>query len=70
MLLYDSISGLSKEHMMSQRSKRELLVEIQSRYLKAKKAKLLNQYLGLNPAQLRRFIDKHVAQLWSTLCYE
>jgi predicted transcriptional regulator len=47
MLLYDSISGLSEEHMMSQRSKRELLVEIQSRYLKAKKAekqKILDEF--------------------------
>ena len=39
MLLSDSITGLSEEHMMSQRSKRELFAEIQPRYLKAKKAK-------------------------------
>jgi hypothetical protein len=47
MLLYGSISGLSEEQMMSQRSKRELLVEIQSRYLKAKKAekqKILDEF--------------------------
>jgi hypothetical protein len=47
MLLYDSIPGLSEEQMMSQRSKRELLVEIQSRYLKAKKAekqKILDEF--------------------------
>jgi hypothetical protein len=47
MLLYDSISGLSEEQMMSQRSKCELLVEIQSRYLKAKKAekqKILDEF--------------------------
>ena len=35
-----------------------------------KKAKLLNQYLCLNPADLRRHIDQHVAQLWSTVCHE
>ena len=34
------------------------------------KAKLLNQYLDLNPAELRRHIDERVAQLWSTLCHE
>ena len=34
------------------------------------KAKLINQYLGLNPAELRRHIDERVAQLWSTLCHE
>jgi hypothetical protein len=34
-----------------------------------KKAKPLNQYLRLNPAELRRHIDKHVAQLWSTLSH-
>jgi hypothetical protein len=47
MLLYDSITGLSEEHMMSQRSKRELLEEIQTRYLKAKKAekqKILDEF--------------------------
>jgi hypothetical protein len=33
------------------------------------KAKLLNQYLYLNPAELRRHIDVHVAQLWSTVCH-
>jgi hypothetical protein len=47
MLLYDSIPGLSEEHMMSQRSKRELLAEIQLRYLKAKKAqkqKILDEF--------------------------
>jgi hypothetical protein len=33
------------------------------------KAKLLNQYLYLNPAELRRHIDEHVAQLWSTVCH-
>ena len=36
----------------------------------AKKAKLLNQYLCLNPAELRRHIDEHVAKLWSTLRHE
>jgi len=35
-----------------------------------KKAKLLNQYLGLNPAELRRHIDEYVAQLWSTVGHE
>lgn len=33
----------------------------------ARKALLLNQYLQLNPAELRRLIDKRVAQLWCTL---
>ena len=33
------------------------------------KAKLLNQYLYLNPAELRRHIDNHVAQLWGTVCH-
>ncbi len=36
----------------------------------ANKAKLINQYLGLNPAELRRHIDERVAHLWSTLCHE
>ena len=36
----------------------------------ANKAKLINQYLGLNPAGLRRHIDERIAQLWSTLCHE
>jgi hypothetical protein len=33
------------------------------------KAKLLNQYLRLNPVELRHSIDEHVTQLWSTLCH-
>jgi hypothetical protein len=33
----------------------------------ARKACLLNLYLRLNPAELRRRIDENVAQLWSTL---
>lgn len=33
----------------------------------ARKAHLLNQYLRLNPVELRRRIDEHVAQLWSTV---
>lgn len=33
----------------------------------ARKAHLLNLYLSLNPAQLRRQIDQKVLQLWSTL---
>lgn len=36
----------------------------------ARKANLLNQYLRLNPVELRRRIDEHVAQLWSTVCHE
>jgi hypothetical protein len=47
MLLYDSIPMLSEEHMMSQRSKRELFAEIQPRYLKASKAekkKMLDEF--------------------------
>jgi hypothetical protein len=47
MLLSDSISALSEEHMMSQRSKRELFEEIQPRYLKANKAekqKILDEF--------------------------
>jgi hypothetical protein len=36
----------------------------------ANKAKLINQYLGLNPAGLRRHIDERVAHLWSSLCHE
>jgi len=35
----------------------------------AKKAKLLTQSLCLNPADLHRSIDEHVARLWSTLCH-
>lgn len=37
MLLCDGAQAPSEEHMMSQRSKRELFAEIQPRYLKAKK---------------------------------
>ena len=37
MLPYDSILQLSEEHMISQRSKHELMKAIQARYLKAKK---------------------------------
>src|SRR3990172_8784316 len=47
MLLSDSITGLSEEHMMSQQSKRELFAEIQPRYLKAEKAtkqKMLDEF--------------------------
>ena len=33
----------------------------------ARKANLLNQYLHLNPVELRRRIDENVALLWSTL---
>lgn len=33
----------------------------------ARKAHLLNVYLRLNPAELRRRIDEKVAQLWSTV---
>ena len=33
----------------------------------ARKAHLLNVYLRLNPAELRRRIDENVAQLWSTV---
>ena len=33
----------------------------------ARKAHLLNLYLRLNPAELRRRIDEKVAQLWSTV---
>jgi Integrase core domain len=47
MLLSDSISALSEEHMMSQRSKRELFAEVQPRYLKAGKAekqKILDEF--------------------------
>jgi hypothetical protein len=47
MLLYDSIPMLSEEHMMSQRSKRELFAEVQPRYLKASKAekqKILDEF--------------------------
>ncbi len=33
----------------------------------ARKAHLLNLYLRLNPAELRRRIDEKVLQLWSTL---
>jgi len=40
MLLYDSIPGLSEEHMMSQQSKRELHAEVQARYLKASRAEM------------------------------
>ncbi|MGA2491289.1 MAG: transposase, partial [Anaerolineales bacterium] len=36
----------------------------------AKKANLLNQYLRLNPVQLRSRIDEHVAQLWNTVGHE
>jgi hypothetical protein len=47
MLLCDSIPALSEEHMMSQRSKRELFEEVQPRYLKASKAekqKILDEF--------------------------
>ena len=47
MLLYDSIPGLSEEHMMSQQSKRELHAEVQARYLKASRAekqKILDEF--------------------------
>lgn len=47
MLLSDSTTGLLEEHMMSQRSKRELFAEVQSRYLKARKAekqKILDEF--------------------------
>jgi len=47
MLLFDSIPTLSEEHMMSQRSKRELFAEVQPRYLKAGKAekqKILDEF--------------------------
>jgi len=47
MLLSDSIPRLSEEHMMSQRSKRELFAEIQPRYLKANKVgkqKVLDEF--------------------------
>jgi hypothetical protein len=47
MLLSDSIPALSEEHMMSQRSKRELFAEVQPRYLKASKAekqKILDEF--------------------------
>lgn len=47
MLLSDSIPALSEEHMMSQRSKRELFAEVQPRYLKANKAekqKILDEF--------------------------
>jgi hypothetical protein len=47
MLLSDSITGLSEEHMMSQQSKRELFAEVQPRYLKAnhaKKQKILDEF--------------------------
>jgi hypothetical protein len=50
MLLYDSIPGLSEEHMMSQRSKRELLEEIRPRYLKAKKSEkktMLDEFVAV-----------------------
>jgi len=33
----------------------------------ARKAHLLNLYLRLNPAELRRRIDEKVLQLWSTV---
>jgi hypothetical protein len=36
----------------------------------ARKANLINLYLLLNPVELRRRIDKHVAQLWSTVGHE
>jgi hypothetical protein len=35
----------------------------------ARKAHLLNIYLSLNPAELRRRIDQNVLQLWSTLSH-
>jgi hypothetical protein len=38
MLLCDGAQAPSEEHMMSQRSKRELFAEVQPRYLKARKA--------------------------------
>jgi hypothetical protein len=47
MLLSDSIPRLSEEHMMSQRSKRELFAEVQPRYLKASKVekqKILDEF--------------------------
>lgn len=50
MLPYDSIPGLSEEHMMSQRSKREMHAEIQARYLKASKAekqKILDEFTAV-----------------------
>jgi hypothetical protein len=47
MLLSDSIPALSEEHMMSQRSKRELFAEVQPRYLQANKVekqKILDEF--------------------------
>jgi hypothetical protein len=47
MLPSDSIPALSEEHMMSQRSKRELFAEVQPRYLKASKVdkqKILDEF--------------------------
>ena len=42
MLLYDSIPGLSEEHMMSRQSKRELHAEVQVKYLKTSRSEKVN----------------------------
>jgi hypothetical protein len=60
MLLSDSIPKLSEEHMMSQRSKRELHGEVRARYLKASKAekqKILDEFTA-NTGYHRKYANR------------